>query len=74
MELQKKLELLADILDADVDDMTPEAKLKDLGDWDSLAILSFIAMMDEEFDREVKGDTVKNLVTVSDALAIMEEA
>lgn len=73
MELQKKKELLADILDADPDEITPEAKLKDLGDWDSLAILSFISMMDEEFGREVKGSTVKELVTAADAFAIMEE-
>lgn len=74
MTNEKKYELLADILDVDPEDIEPDKKLADLGDWDSLAILSFIAMMDEEFDREVKGDAVKKLVTVADALELMEES
>lgn len=73
MTMEKKKELLADILDVDVEEIEADKKLAELGDWGSLAILSFIAMMDEEFEKEIKGDVVKNLVTVSDAFALMEE-
>ena len=48
MTLEKKMELLADILDLEVSEFTPETHLDEL-EWDSVAALSFIAMMDEEF-------------------------
>ena len=72
MTIEKKKELLADILDVEPEEVVEEKELADLGEWDSLAILSFIAMMDEEFDKEIKGDVVKSLVTVADAFALME--
>ena len=72
MNTEKKLELLADILDVDTDELAPEKELSEF-DWDSVAILSFIAMMDEEFGKEMKGAEIKKFVTVQDALNAMEE-
>jgi len=72
MTTEKKLELLADILDVDTDALTPEKELAEF-DWDSVAILSFIAMMDEEFGKEMKGAEIKKFVTIQDALNAMEE-
>ena len=68
---EKKLELLAEILDCDVEELSPEMELGSF-EWDSVAVLSFIAMMDEEFGKAVKGAEIKKLVTVQDALDIME--
>ena len=73
MTTEKKIELLADILDVDAEELIPEKRLVDMTEWDSIAALSFIAMMDEEFDREFKGADVKKIVTVQDALNVMEE-
>ncbi len=72
MTTEKKLELLADILDVDPDELAPEKELSEF-DWDSVAILSFIAMMDEEFGKEMKGAEIKKFVTIQDALTAMEE-
>ena len=72
MAIEKKLELLADILDVDAEELAPEKELSEF-DWDSVAILSFIAMMDEEFGKEMKGAEIKKFVTVQDALNAMEE-
>ena len=72
MTTDKKMELIADILDMDADELTPETTFASLDDWDSVAALSFIAMMDEEFGKEVKGATIKQFVTIQDALNIME--
>ncbi len=72
MAIEKKLELIADILDVDVDELSPEKELAEF-DWDSVAILSFIAMMDEEFGKEMKGAEIKKFVTIQDALNVMEE-
>ncbi len=68
---EKKLELLAEILDCDVEDLSPEMELSSF-EWDSVAVLSFIAMMDEEYGKAVKGAEIKKLVTIQDALDIME--
>jgi len=38
----------------------------ELDEWSSLIGLSVIAMVDEEFDIALKGDDVKNAVTVED--------
>lgn len=73
MTIEKKLELLAEILDVDVSDLKPETALADIKEWDSIATLSFIAMMDEEFEKEIKGDVIKKFVTIQDALNVMEE-
>ena len=73
MSNEKKMELLAEILDLDTKDLTPETRLDDLEEWDSVAALSFIAMMDEEFGKEVKSADIKRMVTVQDAMNVMEE-
>lgn len=72
MDKNGKLELLAEILDVEVDEIDENKELTEVGDWGSLSILSFIAMMGEEFGKEISGDDVKKLVTVADALKIME--
>lgn len=38
----------------------------DLEEWSSLIGLSVMAMVDEEFDVALKGDDIKNSVTVAD--------
>ena len=73
MNIEKKLELIAEILDEDVEDLGPEMEMASLENWDSVAVLSFIAMMDEEFGKEMKGAEIKSFVTIQDALNVMEE-
>ncbi len=73
MNTEKKMELLADILDVEVEEIQPELELSKMEEWDSIAVLSFIAMMDEEFGKEMKGSEIKQFVTVQDALDAMKE-
>ena len=72
MDASKKLAALEEIMDIDAGVITPETKLSDLAEWDSVSILSLIVMIDDEFGKIINGDDVKKLVTVSDAMAIME--
>ena len=72
MTIEKKMELLADALDLEVGEFTAETELETL-DMDSVTILSIIAMLDESFDKQVKGSAIKELKTVQDILDIMEE-
>ena len=70
MEQAKKFELLADILDVEPSEIKADKTLAELG-WDSVAALSFIVMLDEEFSKTVKGGDVRTMVTVQDALDMM---
>ena len=45
MTQEEKMELMADILDTDVADISPSMKLSDIDAWDSVAALAFIAML-----------------------------
>ncbi len=71
MTNEKKMELLADVFDLEVGEFAPETELEAL-DMDSVTVLSFIAMMDEEFGKEIKGSEVRALKTIQDMLDIME--
>lgn len=52
--------------DTDPSEITATTIFHDLDEWSSLIGLSVIAMVDEEFDISLKGDDVKNSVTVED--------
>lgn len=50
----------------DPSDIAAGTAFHDLDEWSSLVGLSIIAMVDEEFDVALKGDDVKNAITVED--------
>ena len=60
---------LADIFEAEPSAITPDAKLADLG-WDSLAMVSTIALFDEVYGKPVGIDKLKTCVTVGDIEAL----
>ena len=47
-------------------------EFKELDEWSSLTALSLIAMIDEEFDVQLKGDDIRNSKTVQDIFNIVE--
>lgn len=52
--------------ETDASVITATTVFHELDEWSSLIGLSVIAMVDEEFDVALKGDDVKNAVTVED--------
>lgn len=65
--LDEFVELFAELFDdTDPSEITASTVFHDLDEWSSLIGLSVIAMVDEEFDIALKGDDVKNAVTVED--------
>jgi len=61
---------LAEILD--VEEVKPENTLKDFEGWDSLAVLSLLAMADSKYGASVKAEEVRAAVTASDLAALVE--
>lgn len=67
MELKTFIENFAAQFDeTDASVFTAETKFRDLDEWSSLIGLSLIAMVDEEYDITLKGDDIKNAITVED--------
>lgn len=52
--------------DTDASEIAATTAFHELDEWSSLIGLSIVAMVDEEFDVALKGDDVKNSVTVED--------
>lgn len=72
MELQKFIELFAEQFeDTDQELFTAETVFKDLEEWDSLASLSIIAMMDEELDVTITGDKLSECDTIEDVYKLI---
>ena len=71
MDEQEKLEVLAEIFDCDVGELSPEKKLDELS-WDSMAMLSVIAMAKARFNRKLPGTQIREFKTVRDILDIMK--
>ena len=71
MELEEKLEALAEILDCDVGELKPETQLDTL-EWDSMAMLSLIAIVKTKFNKKIPGVDLRKFKTVQDILDRME--
>ena len=50
----------------------PQTKFKELEEWSSLTALSIIAMIDEEYDVTLKGDDIRNAVTIEDLFNVVK--
>ena len=71
MELKEKLALIEEVLDVEEGSLTPETMLADVEEWDSIAALSLIVMLDEKFEKTVSGVQIKALESVKDIFAYM---
>ncbi|WP_337365925.1 acyl carrier protein [Phascolarctobacterium sp.] len=71
MELKEKLALIEEVLDVEEGSLTPATMLDDIDEWDSIAALSLIVMLDEKFEKTVSGAQIKALESVNDILVYM---
>lgn len=65
--------MLEEMMELEPGTLTPETQLSDVEEWDSIALISFIALMDDEFDKVIKGSVIKSQKTVADLIALMEK-
>ena len=56
---------------ADIE-LSPETRLQDLPNWDSLAILTTISMIDMEYGVTVSGVELQNCTTLGDLMQLVE--
>ena len=72
MELEKKIELLADLFEVEPCEIVAEQKLEEFDPWDSLSKLSLIVLVDEECGKKLTGEQILQFKTISDILKFME--
>ena len=72
METKEKLAALEDIMELDEGTLTPETRLEEIEEWDSLSALSFVVLLGDEFGRKISGQEIRAFETVQDMLDVME--
>ncbi len=72
MELDQFIENFTELFDeTESDTINATTHFKELDEWSSLVALSVIAMIDEEYDVEFRGDDIRNSTTVEDLYDIV---
>lgn len=72
MEIQKFIEKFASQFDeTDASEFKPETEYKKLDEWSSLMSLSIIAMVDEEYDVQLKGDDIRNTSSIEELFKLV---
>lgn len=72
MTNEEKIALLEDMLELDANTLTPETELSSVDEYDSMAKLSLIVLMDEECGKKLTGEQIRQFVTVKDILDFMD--
>ena len=72
MTNREKLALLEDMLELEEGELNGEMKLSKIEGWDSMAKLSLIVLMDDEFGKKLSGDKIREFENVKDILNLME--
>ena len=73
MTQEEKIALLEDMLELDGGTLIPEMELSSIDEYDSMAKLSLIVLMDEECGKKLTGEQIREFKTVADVLNFMGE-
>lgn len=57
---------LADLLSVDESELTADVLLEKLEDWDSLAVIGFIALLDKKLGKKIGAGTLFECKTIGD--------
>ena len=72
MELEKLQKIIAEVLNVDTEEVTPETTFVDDLGADSLDVFQIMMGIEEEFDIEVPADEVEQLESVGDAVELIK--
>lgn len=72
MTYDEKLLAIANCVEMEPEEITPETVLEDLENWDSVAVLSIIAVISENFGRFPSAEEILQYKTVADLAEALE--
>ena len=64
MDIKEFTEKFAEAIDIEANELTADTEFRTLDEWDSVAYISVIAMMDEEYDIQIEMAQFKQLKTL----------
>lgn len=71
MKKKDFLALLEEVIEADSSTLTGDELINDIEGWDSLAVISFIAMVDENFGVILSAQKISDANTVQDLITLL---
>ena len=71
MDISKKIALLEEMMELDEGTLSAETRLDDIEEYDSMAKLSLIVLMNDEFEKKLTANQIKAFQTVQDILDFM---
>ena len=71
MTREEKIEIIADILEEDIENINEENELTDYENWDSVAILSVISVVSEKTGRFLHASEINKLITIGDLMEVL---
>ncbi len=71
MTHEKKMAALAELFEMEISEFTPATELSGLS-WDSMARLSFMALVQTHFSRKLTGEMLRGFTTVQELLDVMQ--
>lgn len=74
MEFEKLQNIIAEVLNVDPDEITPETTFVDDLGADSLDVFQIIMGIEEEFDIEIPNEKAEKIVSVGDAAEAIKNA
>ena len=73
MDIKNFIENFADLFEeTDNSVFTPETKFRDIDEWSSLLALSVMAMVDEEYEVQLKADDMRGVTTVQGLFDVVQ--
>ena len=74
MELEKLQKIIAEVLNVDTEEVTPDTTFVDDLGADSLDIFQIVMGIEEEFDIEIPSEEAEKIVSVGDAVEQIKNA
>ena len=74
MEFEKLQGIIAEVLNVDADEITPDTTFVDDLGADSLDVFQIIMGIEEEFDIEIPAETAEQITTVEEAVDLINNA
>ena len=73
MEITEFIEKFVEIFDEiEASSLSAETSFRDIDEWSSLSALSLIALADDEFDVDLKGEDIRKAETIQDLFNIIQ--
>lgn len=73
MEMKEFIQNFADQFDEiDVKALTPETNFRELDEWSSMVALSVLAMIDDEYDVQLKADEMRQTTLIQELFDLVQ--